>query len=246
MRVHGVKLKSFFSENLHMKDTRPPMPDFKLRRIKLLADMIYCASNIVIKYHRIIAEGTENLPYDGPALLLPKHHAYRDILVEGVSLYRYTKRYPTFVMKTGLWGILEHFGGVKVTRPKDIRRLKDKTARRNAIKAARIANHDLQKYLSGLYRNGEIVISHPEGERSSGSMGPLQKEIVEHLLHVQRDHSLRVPIIPIGIEYESYKQPFSKVFFRIGTPIYGEDISELPLLMNNISNDLRCLSGLTS
>ncbi|MEE3233809.1 MAG: 1-acyl-sn-glycerol-3-phosphate acyltransferase [Candidatus Latescibacterota bacterium] len=224
----------------------PPLPDFKLRRVKLLADMIYSVSSVLIRYHRIVAEGTENLPLEGPALLLPKHHAYRDILVEGVSLYRLTERYPTFVMKTGLWGILEHFGGVKVTRPKDIRRHKEKTARRAAIKAARAANLDLQNYLGGLYRNGEVVISHPEGMRCSGFLGELQKEIVEHLLHVQKDFGIRVPIIPIGIEYESYLRPFSKVFFRIGEPIYGEDILEISFLMQRLSDDLRRLSGISS
>tara|TARA_B100001250_G_scaffold203266_1_gene174309 strand:- start:13917 stop:14654 length:738 start_codon:yes stop_codon:yes gene_type:complete len=245
MRVPGEKSKSSFNEAQQVKELHPLLPEFQLRRVKLLADMIYSVSNLVIRYHRIIAEGTEHLPLDGPALLLPKHHAYRDILVEGVSLYRYTKRYPTFVMKTGLWGILEHFGGVKVTRPKDIRRFKDKTARREAIKAARLANLDLQNYLSGLYRNGEIVISHPEGMRCQGSLGELQKEIVEHLLHVQEDYDLRIPIIPIGIEYESYVRPFSKAFFRIGKPIYGEDISELSFLMQHLSHELRCLSGLS-
>jgi hypothetical protein len=149
-------------------------------------------------------------------------------------------------MKTGLWGVLEHFGGVKVTRPKDIRRIKGKDARREAINAARTANLDLQNYLSGLYRNDEIVISHPEGMRCSGFLGELQKEIVEHLLSVQKDFGLRVPIIPVGIEYENYSRPLSKVFFRIGKPIYGEGLSELSFLMQQVSNDLSRLSGLSS
>ena len=229
-----------------MKKPELLLPDFELRRVKLLADIIYSLSNVVIKYHRIVVEGIEHLPSHGPVLLLPKHHAYRDILVEGVTLYQHKKRYPTFVMKTGLWGILEHFGGVKVTRPKDIRRIKSRDARREAINAARAANLDLQNYLSGLYRNGEIVISHPEGMRCSGFLGELQKEIVEHLLNVQKDFGLRIPIIPVGIEYESYSRPLSKVFFRVGKPIYGESVSELSFLMQQVSNDLRSLSGLSS
>mgnify|MGYP002413660615 FL=1 len=66
----------------------------------------------MMMYHRVVVEGGHNLPREGAGLLLPKHHAYRDIMVEGVLLHRLTKRYATYVMKRGLWGVLEFFGGI--------------------------------------------------------------------------------------------------------------------------------------
>ena len=42
------------------------------------------------------------MPREEAGLLLPKHNAYRDIMVEGVLLRRLTKRYATYVMKRGL------------------------------------------------------------------------------------------------------------------------------------------------
>ena len=165
-------------------------------------------------------------------------------VVEGVSLYRYTGRFATFVMKRGLWGILELAGGVKVTRPKDVRRLKDREQRREAIRRAREANDEMQAYLSWLYRHGELVISHPEGMRYQNSMGPVQKEVVEHLLRTQETWGIEVPMIPIGIEYESYARPRSRVFFRVGAPIRAQGMADLPAVVDELDGTLRRLSGL--
>lgn len=225
-----------------MNDT--PVEDFTLRRIDPWAQVVRVCGAGLLSYHRVVAEGVENLPQEGAGLLLPKHHAYRDILVEGVSLYKYTSRFATFVMKRGLWRILELSGGVKVTRPKDVRRLKDREQRRAAIQRAREANQEMQAYLSWLYRNGELVISHPEGMRYKDHMGPLQKEIVEHLLQTQETWEIQVPMIPIGIEYESYAIPGSRAYFRVGEPIWAQALSDLPEVVDALDEQLRRLSGL--
>jgi len=227
-----------------MLETNVSLPDFKLRRKDGLACIVRCFGTGLINYHRIIVEGAEHLPAQGAGLLLPKHHAYRDIFVEGISLYRHTGRYATFVMKRGLWGILEHFGGVRVTRPKDVRKVKGREKRRAAIQYARDANRDMQGYLSWLYEHGELVISHPEGMRYQGHMGPVQKEVVEHLLKTQEERGLRVPMIPIGIEYESYTKPLSRVYFRVGQPVYAESRAELNDVVDCLAGNLRRLSGL--
>ncbi len=224
--------------------SEPPEDQLSLRRIDALAHAVRLCSAGLLRYHRVVAEGVEHLPREGAGLLLPKHHAYRDILVEGVSLYRYTGRFATFVMKRGLWGVLELAGGVKVTRPKDVRRLKNREERRAAIERARAANNYLQAYLSWLYCNGELVISHPEGMRYQDHMGPLQKEIVEHLLQTQEATGIEVPMIPIGIEYESYARPGSRVFFRVGEPIRAQNLTDLPDVVDQIDGQLRRLSGL--
>ncbi len=220
------------------------LPTFKQRRIIGLAHIARLLGTGVIAFHKIVVEGAENLPRQGPGLLLPKHCAYRDILVEGVAIYRHTSRYATSVMKRGLWGILEHMGGVKVTRPKDIRRIEDRIERRAEIRRARAANRDMREYLSWLYAQGELILSHPEGMRYQDRMGPMQKEIIEHLLQVQEQRGLRVPMLPIGIEYESYTRPLSRVFFRVGRPIYADGETDITVLVDELGEQLRQLSGL--
>ena len=217
---------------------------FSHRRQDRLADVTRVIASTALTYHRIAVDRADNLPSQGPALLLPKHHAYRDIIIEGVVLHRITRRYATYVMKTGLFGLLGLLGGVKIVRPKDIRRLKDRQVRRERIRWAREANRRTMDYLSWIYAMGEVVISHPEGMRYQNTMGPLQKEIIEHLIQVEQMHGLRIPIIPIGLEYESYGRPRSWVHFRVGEPFFAGDSGDTLALMGIIDERIRTLSGL--
>ena len=197
-----------------------------------------------MRYHRLAVEGGHNLPCEGPALILPKHCAYRDILLEGVLLYRLTRRYANYIMKVGLWEILEWMGGVKVVRPKDIRRIADREQRRAEIRRARAANQQMQGYLDGLYQCGELVVSHPEGMRYQDKLGPLQKEVVEHLIQAEERLEMRVPLIPIGLEYDSYARPGARVYFRVDEPLYADSFANINELMDHLGNRLRVLSGL--
>jgi 1-acyl-sn-glycerol-3-phosphate acyltransferase len=219
--------------------------DFSLKRIDALARCVVALGACGVWYHRIVIEGAHNLPQEGAALLLPKHHAYRDILLEGVLLRRITGRYATYVMKTGLWGVIERLGGLRVVRPKDIRRIADRQERRREITRARAANQNMQDYLSGLYSHGEVVISHPEGMRIQGEMGLLQKEIIEHVVKVEQQLGIRVPLIPIGMEYESYARPKARAYFRVDEPFYADEFADVNGVMDYLDDRLRILSGLS-
>jgi 1-acyl-sn-glycerol-3-phosphate acyltransferase len=197
----------------------------------------------VLAYHRIVVEGSEYLPSRGAALLLPKHRAYRDIVIEGLVLYRATRRYATYVMKVGLYGVLELLGGVKIVRPKDVLRLKDRQSRKDRIRWARQQNQCTLDYLAWLYERGEVVISHPEGMRFQDTMGALQKEIVVHLLQVEQERGLRVPLIPIGLEYESFGRPRSRVCVRVDAPLYTDQFVDQQALMDVLARRIRTLSG---
>jgi 1-acyl-sn-glycerol-3-phosphate acyltransferase len=219
-------------------------PDsFSLRRRDWAAFTARTLAGWALAYHRLEVSGSEHLPRRGAALLLPKHCAYRDILVEGVVLHRYSGRFATYVMKVGLWGALEALGGVKVIRPKDVRRLKDHQARREEIRRAREFNQETLDYLAWLYAQGELVLSHPEGMRFQRGMGPLQKEIIDHLFQVERARGLRVPLIPIGLQYESFARPRSRVFVRIDSPVYTDQFGDRQALMGALEQRLRQLSG---
>lgn len=222
----------------------PEHRDFSIKRI----DAVACGARLLaagaMRYHRLVVEGGCNLPCEGPALILPKHCAYRDILLEGVLLYRITRRYANYIMKVGLWGILEWMGGVKVERPKDLRRIADREQRRAEIRRARAANQQMQDYLDGLYQRGELIVSHPEGMRYQDELGPLQKGVVEHLVQAEERLGMRVPLIPVGLEYDSYARLGSRVYFRVDEPLYAASFANINELMDYLSERLRVLSGL--
>ena len=222
----------------------PGHKEFSLKRVDVLACGARLLAAGAMRYHRLAVEGGSNLPREGPALILPKHCAYRDILLEGVLLYRFTRRYANYIMKVGLWGVLELMGGVKVVRPKDIRRIADREQRRAEIRRARAANQQMQAYLDGLYQSGEVVVSHPEGMRYQDKLGPLQKEVVEHLVQAEERLGVRVPLIPVGLEYDSYARPGARVYFRVDEPLYADSFANVNELMDHLGNRLRVLSGL--
>ena len=133
-------------------------------------------------------------------------------------------------------------GGVKIVRPKDIRRIKDREARRRRIEWARSRNRETLDYLAWLYGHGECVISHPEGTRCADFMGPLQKEVVEHMISAERERSLHIPIVLMGLEYESFRVPRSAVFIRFSAPMYSDQFDDVGALMIEIDKRLRSLS----
>lgn len=224
--------------------SRNPSPArFALRRRDWAAGAARTLAGWALRYHRLVVSGAEHLPRQGPALILPKHRAYRDILVEGVVLGRSVDRFATYVMKVGLWGLLEWLGGVKVVRPKDIRRLKDHQARRDQLRRARQLNQETLDYLAWLYARGELVLSHPEGTRCPQGMGPLQKEIIDHLAQVEQERGLRVPLIPIGLEYESFSRPLGRIYVRIGAPLYLDQFADCQALMEALGRRICELSG---
>ena len=217
--------------------------DFVLKRHNGITWLCRSLAAGAMGFHRICLEGGEYLPREGPALLLPKHRAYRDIFLEGVLLYRVARRYGNYVMKVGLYGALEILGGVKIVRPKDVRRLEDRQARKAQIQWAREKNQITLDYLTWLYGRGEIVVSHPEGMRFQDSMGAMQKEVVEHMLQAEGQLGLEIPIIPVGLEYENYRRLRSRVYFRVGEPIYSSHFADVGELMNAIDERIRSLSG---
>jgi len=217
--------------------------DFQLRRNNLITHCIRVVATRLFAYHRILIEGEDRLPAHGPVLLLPKHCAYRDIPLEGIVFYRTMRRYGTYVMKVGLWGILELVGGFKIVRPKDIRRIKDREQRRAEIRRARAANQQTQSYLTWLYSQGEMIVSHPEGMRYQNAMGPMQREIIDHLLKAQEELGLQIPLIPVGIEYEGYWKPRARVTFRVGEPLYSSQFDDPSDLVDAVGEQIARLSG---
>lgn len=193
------------------------MPLFmKLKRNKDAYKVVSISVDIFINLrYKIEYSGSENIPNKGPILLLPKHQSIEDILIESIFLRKYCNRKGNWIMKSSLPGILDYIGGIKIKRPKDIRKIKNREERRKVIIKARKDNKKIRDYVEFLYKNGEIVVVHPEGTRKKGMMGQLKMELINFTKQIQEKYNMVIPAIPVGIEYvKSF--PRSKIYLRAG------------------------------
>jgi len=221
--------------------------EFVLRRKAWVMKILMPLLRVVALYHRLVVEGTEHLPRQGPALLLVKHRATRDTLLLSLILDRFAHRSGNYLMKGKpsviFNGILEAAGGIKVIRPKDIHRLESRAAQKACLEQARTLNQHALDYITWLYTQGEIVITFPEGMFYPHRIGVLQTGIIKHTWQVEQKNSLQIPLIPIGIEYESLFRPRAQAFFRIGPPLYAGSYSSQGALIRSITQCLAKLSG---
>ncbi len=221
---------------------------FALRRRPWLVNFSKPVVRLISLYHQISVEDAGNLPSRGPALLLVKHRATRDSILLSDILHRHTGRAGNYLMKGKPAGmknsLLEAVGGIKVVRPKDIYKLKDRAEKKARLAQAKAFNRRAYEYVGWLYTQGEIIIAYPEGMFFGNRLGPIQSGIISQTLAVEQEHDLEIPIIPIGIEYEKLRRPRSRAFFRIGPPLHSTQFDSPPDLIAEVKQQLARLSGL--
>jgi 1-acyl-sn-glycerol-3-phosphate acyltransferase len=224
-------------------------PDrFELRRKTWAMNLSKPAVKLISLYHHVTVEGADNLPQQGPALLLVKHRATRDSILLSDIFYRHTHRYGNYLMKgkpSGLKNsLLEALGGINVVRPKDIHNLKSRAEKRARLEWAREFNQRSYNYVTWLFTQNEIVVTYPEGMFFGNRMGPIQSGVIKHTLAVEQECNIEIPIIPIGIEYESLHCPRSRTYFRIGPQLTSTQFADPRELTTKIEQQLAFLSGL--
>ena len=221
---------------------------FPLRRKTWAVNLSKPIVKLVSLYHRVTVEGADYLPRQGPALLLIKHRATRDSILLSEILYRYTGRAGNYLMKgkpSGLKNsLLEALGGIKVVRPKDIHKLKNRAEKKVHLERARIFNQHSYDYITWLFTQNEIVIAYPEGMFFGNQMGPIQAGIIKHTLTAEQKINLQIPLIPIGIEYENLHRPRSRAYFRIGLSLISTQFANPRDLITQAQQQLAQLSGL--
>lgn len=169
--------------------------------------------------HRV--DGGENVPRDGPVLLLANHQCYLDPVFIALA----TRRHLRFLARKNLWHskllgrLLESYGAAPV----------DQTG---------VATEGLKSVIEQLKR-GRAVLLFPEGQRTwDGKIGPLKPGV--HLI-IKRAPAR---IVPVGIAgaYDAWPRwrkypipaplflPSSKgsVAVAIGRPFDSRRIAEMP------------------
>ncbi len=216
----------------------------RLNRSKPSMDFFEPAAHYAMHlYYKIHYSGTGNIPKQGPALIVPKHLSYLDIILEGMLLRRECSRYGNWIMKDNIplpQNLLYDLGGIIIRRPGDAREIKDKDERRKFLEKAKEVNKKAMAYVGQLFQKGELVVAHPEGTRTKGMVGPLRKELFEFVLETERRYEIDIPIIPIGIEYGRLWVPFSGINVKVGEPIDANT----PNLVEIVRTEIEILSNL--
>ena len=213
----------------------------ELKRNDLVHKIInFNTSTFMRTYHKIECEGVQNVPKEGPVLFLAKHQSGKDIMLESLFMNYYCNRQTNWIMKSNLPNFLEYGGGIKIERLQEVRRIKDKSKRREFLEKAKENNQNVFEYIHFLYSIGETLFVHPEGTRAYNEMLPMKKEIIDLTRNYENKTNQNIPIIPVGIEYESLNKFRSKIYLRSGEPIS----TSKPNLISTIENKIKELSNI--
>ena len=150
-------------------------------------------------------------------VLLPRHQSNLDIVLEGMLLFESIKRYGHFIMKESLPSVLKYFGGIAITRLKD---LKQKTV--EYIERAKGRRAEVEQSIEKLLYQNEIIVVHPEGTRNYGKPGKAERPVLKRLLALQKNLLKPITFVPLNIQYQGF-YPGSKITATVGSPFRVPD-----------------------
>jgi len=204
----------------------------RLRRSNFLYSLIRRIGYFIFRiFYRLKIEGRENLPQEGPAIILPKHQFWSDVPIVGLAL----ERPASFIAKQELFAypLIRHFiaalGGVPIDRLKPVKSL------------------DSFRYVEHLLREGDFIVLYPEGTYYPYCMGRGKHRFIQRLLAFQEKRGegeqKPVPFVPMGIQFA--KRNFrSAVKVKIGKPLFAEGEREALAFTGLIMEQIARLSGL--
>jgi len=203
-----------------------------IRRSNLLYKLIRSIGHPCLRFsYRIQVQGRENIPVEGPGVLLPKHQYWTDIPVVGLAAWRpvsYIAKQELFVYP-GVRHFLSALGGIPLDRANPVKTL------------------DSFRHLERLLLEKEFVVIFPEGTYYPRSMGRGKHRLIERILRIQEkmnwEGQQALPFIPMGIQYlEKKVRPEIRV--KIGPPLYADRKSEAQEFTRVIVEEIAGLSGL--
>ena len=203
-----------------------------LRRSDFLHFIIRSVSFFIFRIvYRLKIEGRENLPPEGPAIILPKHQFWIDVPIAALALWRPA----SYIAKQELFAypVIRHFiaalGGVPIDRLKPVKSL------------------DSFRYVEHLLQKGDFIVLYPEGTYYPHCMGRGKHRFIQRLLAFQEKKGRRepkpVPFVPMGIQFAE-KKFRSAVNVKIGKPLFAREEEEAMALTSLIMEQIAQLSGL--
>jgi len=201
---------------------------FENKRNPLLYNCIVNALALANFFYRIEYNGAENIPKNGPTIVLPKHQCYVDGLILGRMIKKVSGRYSSFIMKSELPNWLEKLGGIKVvTRKRSIDLIKQ-MGREKAIRYAKKTNRKAYAKIQWLLNQDGLIMTFPEGKLAPKKMTNIKSSQFKYFEQMQKNIGKPIPLIPIGMEYEKlykFHEDYEWFFPTLGSfTIYGREL----------------------
>lgn len=204
-----------------------------LRRSNLLYKLIRTVNYPCFhSIYRIRVEGRENIPAEGPGILLPKHQYWTDIPVVALAAWRpvsYIAKQELFVYP-GVRQFITALGGIPLDRVNPVKTL------------------DSFRHLERILQDGEFVVIFPEGTYYPHSMGRGKHRLIERILRFQEKKGWQgartIPFIPMGIQYLE-KKVRTEIQIKIGRPLFADGKTEAQEFTQAIVGEIARLSGLS-
>jgi 1-acyl-sn-glycerol-3-phosphate acyltransferase len=185
--------------------------------------------------YRLRVQGLENIPNQGPAIILPKHQYWTDIPIVSLT----SRRQLNYVAKGELFRIpfvktfLSLLGGIPVNR--------ERTTKTTGS----------FRYILHLLKGKEYVVIFPEGTYHPGEVGKGKSRLIQMILNWQGHRGTNstgtmeddIPFVPMGIHY-GRKGLRTIVMVKIGRPIFADGEADAPQLTNQIIEGIARLSDL--
>ena len=203
-----------------------------LRRSDFLHFLIRSISCFIFRIvYQLNIEGRENLPPEGPAIILPKHQFWSDVPIVGLAVWRpasYIAKQELFI-----YPLVRHFitflGGVPIDRLKPVKSL------------------DSFRYVEHLLQEGDFIVLYPEGTYYPHCMGRGKHRFIQRFLDFQEKKGWReekaIPFVPMGIQFVE-KKFRSVVNVKIGKPLFARAEEEAMGFTSLIMEQIARLSGL--
>ncbi len=176
--------------------------------------------------YQIEVSKNQDLPEEGPLVILPKHQYWTDIPIVSLAF----KPLLYFVAKRELFEyplIREYLfllGGIPVDRKQTLRTLGS------------------FRYLLDLLKAGERIVIFPEGTYFRGGVGVGKSRLIQMILKFQEELKRKIPFIPMGIRYGKRVGLRRQVEVRIGSPLFAEEESEATSLTEKAMEVISLLS----
>jgi 1-acyl-sn-glycerol-3-phosphate acyltransferase len=190
--------------------------------------------NPVLKiFYRFRIEGIENLPRNGPAVLICKHQFWMDLFAVSSVMNRQMNYVAKKELFENLFGdfkgsILEKTG--KIIVPFTSKGLRELGAipidRENPEKMLSSFKH-IKKVLSG----NEFIVLFPEGKTVPGEMGEFRQGLINFFFKLGKRSKNSITFIPVGISYSRKKKFRKELVVKIGKPVQPDFQEENAALM---------------